>query len=106
MQFPTFQEFKRPREQSNLVPDEHQNLAMATMCSHPTARRMWHDPLALAAAMQKEAYHRDLIEEAVNTHTAWENLVEQYLPANKVAPEPAPPLRTGVRDVRVRFPLR
>ena len=62
IQFSTLQDFKRPREQSDLVPDEHQDVAMAIMCSHPTARRMWHDPLALAAAMQKEAYHRDLIE--------------------------------------------
>ena len=62
---------------------------------------MWHDPLALAAATQKEAYHRDFIKEAVNMN----NVVEQYLSGNKVALEPAPPLLTGVRDVRTRLPM-
>ena len=79
---------------------------MATMCSHPTSERMWHDPLAFVFAMQKEAYHRDLVKEAVNTHIALTNVVEQYLSGNKVATKQAPPPRTGVHDVRTRLPLR
>ena len=62
---------------------------------------MWHDLFTIAASTQKEAYHRELIKEVVNM----KNVVEQYLSGNKVAQEPAPPLRTGVRDVRTRLPL-
>ena len=84
----------------------HGNRAMAIMRSHPTARRMWHDPLAFAAATQKEAYHRDLIKEAVNTHTALKNVVEQYLSGNKMAPVQAPEDmfgRFGVASVFARL---
>ena len=66
----------------------------------------WRDPQALALAMEKEAYHKDLISDGVHMHFALKTLVEQYLSGTHVAPPPLPSLRAGADEIRHRLPLK
>ena len=104
--FCSMDEFALARNVADLVPEQFQYLARALQCSHPTARRMWHDPLALAAALEKEAYHKDMIAEGVSMHVALKNLVEQDIDGTHEAPVPLPSIRTGAADIKHRLPLQ
>ena len=61
------------------VPPEHRYLAMAMLCKHTAAERLWCKSEALWEAMRREGHSRRFVEDVVRQLAADSALVEGYL---------------------------
>ena len=103
--FKSPEDFVRPiQEKLGCVPDEHRNFAMAWLCEHPVAKKMWHAEAAVEAELRQEAHSKPFVKTLQAMVAAHKTLVQKYIDGEANAEQEAKDRVAGKKPEEIQGP--